>query len=304
MQSTKYFILSTCLALLFFSRSSAAATTLEGLTVSPAIIDAPVDNKSIDKDIRLTNLYRQAVAVEIYTRSLNPEDSIIPNSTYIDARELIGVSEKQLILEPGQSRTVSILIDGQKIPGGVGSYAAVVFKVSGYESLSSSGVTVNTEISVPVLISSKGEVKHDLRVSLAKPPILVFGKFSERTILIENSGTIHERPIVNLEVLGPDDRVITSESRIEDLLLPGTVRKITWLPPDQLESGRYKLSVRLTYANQLQAISKTNTVIKLPSFFSIVGLVLVSILMVKILKPILPRDNLRKKLKQSRIKRK
>lgn len=234
-----------------------------GLYVSPAIIDVPLGQEVSKKEIELVNYFNQPLAVDVFVRSLSPKDSVVDNSTYQDAQDLISLAEKQFILEPGQEKQYSITISKQALPEGVGGYASLVFRANGFRDTKASGVAINTEIAVPVLISSLGEPVHNVTLAIKDLPTVQFGKIDQVEVEIENRGTIHERPLVTFELVNGKGEVIESEARIENLLLPGTKRDLTWSPSTN-KRGTYQLQVTVAYQTQNNTAS-SSTVRVLPS---------------------------------------
>lgn len=236
----------------------------EGIMVQPAIIDVPVSQPTVSQTIHIKNLYNQPVAIEVLVRSLSPNDTVVNNSSYRDARNLLLLSEKQFILEPLQEKEYSLEINKQDLPAGVGSYATVVFRAKGFAAFTGNGLAVNTEIAVPVLISTAGQPVRQLTAEILDSPRFIIGDKPEFSIALENKGSIHERPIVTFELLDIDGVVKFSESRTENLLLPGTRRLVDWQPTDRLSSGRYVLRLRLTYGTQKEFVTESATLYRIP----------------------------------------
>jgi len=291
-------ITALCLFLLcglYLSPGKQASAQQTQISVSPAIVDAPVEvGGSVKKRIQVTNGSDSALPISVEAQAVTIEGESIAGGSQkrFDVSDWISFSEKIYVFAPGETKLVEFTITAPftALPGG--HYAQISLRGLTLESTTDdqSSSLIFPEVGVPVLITVPGEITED--ASIAETNIFpLFASINEQikgNVAVQNNGTVHNIVRAKL-IFMKDGEVISNQPLQPTVILPGTQRsyEYEWMLP---EYGRYEAFVELSYGSNNTIVSTyPETVYSTPSFGSL-GLLAVFIWTILYLYP--RRENL------------
>jgi len=237
------------------SAASAKSVTVEGITISPAIINVSVDQNLLNSDFQVSikNNTDKPASLSLSSldfKSLNETGGIAfvgPGAKYGLANWL-ELPSGSIALKPGENKAVTIRVSNRADLSPGGHYAAVLFNKSSQTASGTDRINVNQVAAALVFLKKSGGEIYDL--SLSRP---AFGTAwlklpSHLSLPVANTGNTQTVPRGSVTISGPFDHQVR-RGIINDnsaMVLPGSVRQIdtslfktghAWLP------GRYTATI-------------------------------------------------------------
>lgn len=244
-------IISACL---FFSPPVSAQVKL---SISPArqeIIIAPGEKKYLS--VTLYNNSSQKIAGTLYiTGFILKEGDIFPrllpndiDENPFSAASWIRLPYKQLVI-PTMGKTeipLLVTVPEQISPGG--HYAALVFQENTKKNTNNiNGSTTSAGIAGLLNFTVSGEIYEKLDISFSKmPEVIEYGPISAR-FNINNRGTVHIKPIIQIALYNSKGRKIEQKNITSPFIFPQNLHKYTVPIGKKYLFGPFKIQARAYY---------------------------------------------------------
>ncbi|MDO8669783.1 MAG: hypothetical protein Q7K65_05885 [Candidatus Buchananbacteria bacterium] len=206
------------------------------LTIAPAIIDINLDpGQSQTYQLQLYNetgedIFLNGSIEKFEPKGENGQTQILPFDVSDKSVNWIKLPNNSLVLRPGESISVPVVIDIPKTAGLGGYYLAVMWESSsGPQSAKSHQALVSSRVGELVLLEVKGEVNNNLEIidfNLKTTRNFYSSLPIDFFLRLRNSGNIHERPqgsIIIKNLLGQTVEALTVNGQ-SGAILPGTIR--------------------------------------------------------------------------------
>ncbi len=278
------FLLILGLSVWFLCSPRAAYAQKAGLAVGPAIFEAVVTpGESYKQKIKLQNITSAAMPIKVHARALEKAQDVELSEgadvSIFDASTWITYDTPDLILQPGQTReiTLTIIPPPDAEPGG--HYATVLFTpLAPTNSIAPNKTYLSSEVGSLAFLTVKGEITEaaELKADVMTRRLQHFGPVAT-TFRFKNSGNVHNIPTGEIRVLDYRGREVHKEALPSQVVLPGTVNpyKLQW--GKSWMFNRYKIIAELTYGTSTQKVSATTAEIWVIPWLPL-GLLLLSVI--------------------------
>lgn len=256
-----------------FSQARAAEEEVNGVIISPPLIEKQADPGSIFSDsIKVTNPNTTAdllVTVNVEDFMAKGEDG---QQTFIDPAEnnssfslgkWITVSEKSFTLKANESKTVNYSINIPKDFEPGGHYGVIFFspKLASGATAGSNAVTAIPKIGALILFTIPGAISYNGQIStfeagkktdsafIAKKFFIDSNNIIDYLTKFQNSSPIHVKPLGNITVKNMFGKEVGKMAVNEKTgnVLPGSIRKFENQSEIKHGFGLYNASVTLAY---------------------------------------------------------
>ena len=220
-------------------QASAASVQINGITVSPAVVNVNLKTKQASYPLvfKVTNSRPVTQSLKLSTADFNTlEDTgglLFVGSNPTDLQQRYGLAEwlelaqKNLKLAPGQTATVRAQIINRTDMAGGGHYGAIMFALN--KSGTTSGdntIGLNSIASALLFVNKIGGDTHSLNLVKVDSGGSLFNLPSNVTLHFLNTGNTHLIPRGTVDIVGPagwsiGHGVINQDSNI---VLPGMTR--------------------------------------------------------------------------------
>ncbi len=224
------------------------------LGVSPTIIEQVLTpGETQNRKIRLFNLGNRPLSIKVQIRDfVGSIDSEIEVSQAVSAKKWISVDPSDFIIDPQQSKEISISVSPpiNATPGG--HYASIIFNpVVPVDLATSSQPKVLTRVSVQALYLVKGEILESLKIAEFKAKKYFFwDKNHSFWISLKNEGNVHLVPKGYIKV----EPIWFGEKREEifekKVFLPKDTRRFSLEMAKSLPFGNYKAELSIVWGSE------------------------------------------------------
>jgi hypothetical protein len=282
-----------------FSAVKAEDTPIS-IGVSPAISDIKISSgKKVTKTILVTNNGTDALAIRSYAENFeaaNPFGGIkfsTDTTTQYSSMTWLDIKDKNMIIDPGQKKELTIVIDCPKDAEPGGHYSVVFLEpVGAVSSGDNSNVGISQRVGALLFITVEGNNKESGQVlgastsdkcigvqcSFKSDPFLEWGPVPF-TFTFENTGNIHVKASGTIEIFNNFGKKVDEIPVDEKTVLPGSKRtfEAKWLREVLLGKYTAKLTVRYGSGNSVQRATTSFFVLPWKSILSALILILVII---------------------------
>ena len=236
-----------------------ASSKLNGITVSPSIQQINLSQNQTTETIssEVTNNTASTIAINITAEdftSLNQTGGInFYNSSQINNKDTHGLVDyiripaPTIVLSPGQSQSVPVMIiNADKLAPG-GHYAALIFKLANLAGAKGNNVLINQAVSSLIFLSTYGHGTQTLSLTNSVIGSITTTLPKTLNLVFENSGNTQTTPSGIVQLLDSSSKLI-SQTQINtgsSLILPVSDRLFTlnltqtaktgWFGLDQLK---------------------------------------------------------------------
>jgi hypothetical protein len=251
-------ILIFCAVFLSFSAlSSAQATVQTALGIDPAILEAVLNtNAPTIKQITVTNnsnlpqpikTLKQGFALNEVTGLSADELKIYDSSSWISITD----NDTDFILQPHESRRITVTINQPAIASPGGHYASIIFQPMIPEELVSQGsVFVYARVAVLVFLQVKGNIVENLELVNSDYSAVSSPGSHAFDFTIKNTGNTHIQPSGKLNIYDATDQLIATEQVPAEIILPKAEKQFHFNVDLPNIFGKYSAELILTYGSQ------------------------------------------------------
>jgi hypothetical protein len=238
--------------------AQSAESTQSALAVSPAITEQVLTpSQKTQSTIRVTNITHIPLPIKASVKNLILQESMLPaaDKAVYDASAWFTVDPADFILQPGQTKDISITIlpPGAATPGG--HYATVYFQpLIPTEALSPNTAYLSARVGVLAFLIVKGDITE--QASLAKlsvPRLQQFGPVGVK-VPVTNSGNVHLFPQGRLIIRDYHGKQLSSLPLSTGLILPKTVKTYELQWNNRGKIGYFTAQAELTYGTDKQSL--------------------------------------------------
>ncbi len=272
MKYLSWTLLTICIPILYYSNTSAVSET--SLSVTPAIIDAPVEaGGSTKRSIEVTNAGDKALPISFEAQAVTIEGELLESADIVrfNAADWVSFEDTTIPFSSGETINVpfSIVVPFGVAPGGY--YAQISVRTLGVEGQGDSPIgLVFPELTLPILITVPGPQEELIMFETKNifPWQIESNKKKEITFSVANTGNIHNllRPELVLQRGGEEIDRISLQSSV---VLPQTRKRFTVTVPE-LSSGSYRAHLEIIYGSKERVVSsKKESVYSTPPIISV-----------------------------------
>lgn len=281
---------------------TSSGTGGNGLRVSPVRTDTTIaPGKSQSVPVTVTNVTSQAATLQaiINDFTANPNESgnpaiILDPNQYAPSHSLkrLATAPASVTLQPGQQKTLNILITIPANAAGGGYYGAVRFAPAGLPNSPNQTLSLAGSVGSLILVKVPGNVKEqlsiasfDIRSNDQPSSFFTSSKKLVATVRFQNQGNIQEEPFG--KVLLKSGNTILGTYEINNAtppgsVLPDSIRKFP-VPLDKLNKfGKFKVEGNFGYGASGQLLSASTTFYVIPKVLILIfiGVVLLLVFLI------------------------
>ena len=252
MRYTSLLLLSFCLLVLCSTQKVHALETVAPtvLKIQPVLEDFSVQpGELITKNITITNLSLTSLPITAYVRSFEVVDddgnNNYPNDQSASSvQHWFSIDPANFILQPQESRKITVTITVQKNSSPGGHYATLFFQsLVPQVSNDQSSVSISGRIGALYFVTVSGNITTKASLSNFFTPKFIQSGPVTFTSEFTNQGTVHVRPQSILIVRNWHGKIIYSSQESGKAILPGTVRRIAFTWPSSWLFGMYSAQI-------------------------------------------------------------
>jgi hypothetical protein len=258
------------------------------LGVDPAILEMILDpTTTTTKQITITNYSNIPQPIKTLAKSFTPKEKLelTPEELKIfDASSWISIDDldKDFILQPHQSKTVTINITQPEKASPGGHYATILFQpLIPEELVSEQSIFVYSRVAVLVFLQVKGDIVQNIDYTTTKYSTVSEPGSQSFDFSIKNSGNTHIQPSINFYLY--DDttgEIIDTEAGTSGILLPKAEKMFHYDANLSGKYGKYSVEMTVTYGSESTVLkSGKKSVIVFP-FTSVFLIYLPSIIII------------------------
>lgn len=220
------------------------------LKIQPVLEDFSVQpGELITKNLTVTNLSLTSLPITAYVRSFEVIDddgtSNYPNDQSASSvQHWFSIDPANFILQPQESRKITVTITVQKNSSPGGHYATLFFQSLIPQAPNDlSSVSISGRIGALYFVTVSGNITTKASLSnfftqkfIQSGPVTFTSEFT-------NQGTVHVRPQSILTVRNWHGKIIYSSQESGKAILPGTVRRIVYTWPSSWLFGMYSAQI-------------------------------------------------------------
>ena len=254
--------------------TEAAAQQKVGFKLSPTTIEDKVD-PGVDKPFVLTVQNIGQVATTLYPSAQNitgigpdqhPIYSTAKDPEGYELASWITYAEDQLVIDPGQSRSLHFTVHFPK-EAHPGSHLASIFLSDKPSDLQSSGSSIGFQIGSILNFQVAGEIVENTQIREFYTSKTVYGTTPVGfTVKLENLGNVLSRPRGLIDVTNMFGKKVASLTVNDNAagVFPKATREfaVDWKPED-MQLGRYEAVIALA----IEGVSGTQTISRLVQFW-------------------------------------
>ena len=285
--------------LLVFLPSAPAFAAGNGLRVSPVRTDLVVNpGQNHTLNITVTNITSQPATLQAIINDFvgNPDESgnpalLLNPDQYASNRSLKRYITpiKDFSLNPGQSKTVPVVISIPRNAAGGGYFGAVRFGPAGSNLDKDQTVSLAGSVGSLVLVKVPGDIKEQLSIASfdvrrkdSPSSIFMDTKDMYATVRFKNEGNVQEAPFGKILLKNRSGKVLSTyeinATNPPGNVLPDSVRKFT-VPLKKVGSfGQYKLEGNFGYGSGGQLLSASTTFYVIPKSLIYIFILIVALL--------------------------
>lgn len=227
------------------------ASSKSALAVSPAINEQVLDpGKPSTTTVRVTNITRVPLPIKSSVKNLILNEQLPSGASkqIYDASAWFTVNPADFILQPNETKSVTVTINtpSQATPGG--HYATVYFQpLVPEEALSPSTTYLNARVGVLSFLIVKGDIHERAGVAgLGVPKLQQFGPIQIR-VPVRNEGNVHVLPKGTVTIKDYRGRNVASLPLSKGMVLPNTTRSfyVNWNNKGSI--GPFTISAEIRY---------------------------------------------------------
>lgn len=280
-----YLIAITALFFMFTGHSDALPT---GITLSPFQQEIGLQPGDTDRSFELTLTNNTPSVQELRLNgqdfgSLNETGGVLleGSKTYTQKYGLVSwlkLGTDSVVLEPKESRTITVTVQNRASMQPGGHYGAVVASVISIDAAKKNKIVINQQLLSLLLVKKIGGEAYDLQLVDIKNNGNLLHLPSTVQLRFHNPGNVHVVPRGIVRLKSPSGKVlsqgiINSESAF---VLPETYREV-YVPLSKVSSqyllpGVYRIEVEYRYEGILKTVKKSSQVhfVSLPTYFLVV----------------------------------
>jgi len=256
--STFYFLLST---------KSVHAQTSTGLSAIPPRLEVEVKpDGTTTQIIKVRNESSEVKTIKVSLRDFVVNDNkgtpTFLDSTNSDnnrwaASSWIQLSESSLVIKPGETKSLRLIVlpPANALPGG--HYAAVVYSPDSLASFNTTGAAIQTNVGTLVYVTIPGDITQKASVqSFSAPRFSEFGPIDFKAT-VKNSSDIHILPKGAITVNNWFGREVDKLQLSETNIFPYTTRDFSNTLNKKWLFGRYKANLEAYYGTAGGLIAAT-----------------------------------------------
>jgi hypothetical protein len=295
----KIFAAAVVALLLVLLPTAASAAGGNGLRVSPVRTDLVLNpGQSHTQNITVTNVTSQAATLQAVINDFvgNPDESgnpalLLNPNQYASNRSLKRyiAPVKDFTLNPGQSKTVPIVINIPRNAAGGGYFGAVRFGPAGSNLGQDQTVSLAGSVGSLILVKVPGDIKEQLSIASfdvrrddSPSSLFMDTKDLSATVRFKNDGNVQEAPFGKILLKNRSGKVIgtyeINNTNPPGNVLPDSIRKFT-VPLKKVGSfGQYKLEGNFGYGTNGQLLSASTTFYVIPKSLIYIFILIVALL--------------------------
>jgi uncharacterized membrane protein len=256
-----------------------------GLQISPIRQELHVDpGGSTTGDLVVANLTKQDLDVTLFFREFSVSNDTYDYAFALSHYDWIRLSQNDLTLSPGQSRTISYTLS----PGQTASPGGYYFTIFASANLQSGGVDSTIQAASLLYGTVNGKLDRNTRLDSVHMPTFLFSPDITYDFTMTDTGNVYYTIYASASLTNPFDK---SESETAaHIVIPGKPRRITGTLPAPKYPGIYTATVGY-HTDQGVYHTVSQPVVYVPLWATVVGIGVILILIV-IIKRIIRRRRL------------
>jgi P pilus assembly chaperone PapD len=273
MRALRYLLFGITTLISCFLLQSAPAhaqgqSSQSALTVSPAITEDVVSaDKPKTVTVRVSNITNFPLPISGTVKNFTPLEQIENSSekSKYDASQWFVIKDPDFILQPKETRQVSVTITPPAGAEPGGHYATIYFTpLIPSSALTPSTAYLSAQVGTLAFLIVPGHLSEKISLVSFKVPAVSQSRSMNLSLILKNSGNVHISPNAHIVIKNWSGKQVANLDARTGIVLPGTQKTsdVAWRAPSLF--GKYTATASTTYGTsntKLESVAVTFWVI-------------------------------------------